>query len=489
MATNESKSLLQLCKDKEWDYIMENLTEKISEWNTDEIDTKGNNPLHTICNAGQVEIIKKIHEKNVVYTKTRNFEGNTLLLNACSSGNLELVKWCLANGSSLDEKDDAGRTCVVHASVAKDKDVIEYLLEQGCSLKETGSNGRGCMYYAAICHLDVLKFLIEKGCSVKTVDNYGHTPLLLACSRGKLENVAFLLENGSSLDEKADSGDSAITCAAASGNLSLVKFLLEKGCSVHTTNYEGETILQLAISTKNLELVKYLVEEKGMDMNQNTDAGFSAAYYALCDSNVEIVRWMFENGADANGCVRNKSYLQYSVMLFPLEYTKILMMHGADASRKTADGKNIVHLACTCANYPCVEWLINNGHSFTENDYDGENCFFAAIAADKPDSLKTLKFLFERLTYEKSSNEAKQIINTFLTMEFGGIDLVGMAALGNLEILKYLVQEHDASLTSTYPNGQNILDLANSKGNYPVVNWLEENGFDSEDDSDSDDYY
>ena len=475
---NEGKTLLQLCNDKEWDYIKENVTAKITEWDIDEFDEKGNTPLHKICDEGLLEVIKKIHEKKFVYVKERNFEGETLLLSACSSGNVELIKWCLANGSSLDEQDFKNYTCTMYAAVSKDKNAVEYLAEQGCSLTASGNNGESCISFAAQSGcIETLKFLIEKGCSVKTLDSKGSTPFLLACGAGKLENVKFLLENGSSLDETSEGGESAIANALLGGNLPLVKFLIEQGVSLQTPKNGGFSLLHLAVTSRKLDVVKFLVVEKGMDMNDNS-AGLAAAFYALCCGNAEIIRWMFENGADANGEQEGLSYLQYSVMQCSLECVKILMMNGADRKIKTEDGKNLTHLACTAGKYPCVEWLIRNDVcSFTENNSEGENCFFAAISSDsKSDSVKMLKFLFQRLTHKKSSKEATKLIKTYLKMKCSeDIDLVGTAAIfENLEALKYLVKEHGASLTARYPNGKTLLHLAVYKGCLPIVKWLVE---------------
>ena len=94
--------------------------------------------------------------------------GATPLLLACQEGHLEIVQALLAAGANLRARTLRGHAALHYAS----------------------KNG----------HLGVVKVLLDAaGIEIDAVDNFGNTPLLLACSTGKLEVVRELLKQGAGL--------------------------------------------------------------------------------------------------------------------------------------------------------------------------------------------------------------------------------------------------------------------------------------------------
>lgn len=88
--------------------------------------------------------------------------------------------------------------------------------------------------------------------------------------------------------------------AASLGDLSEVKTLLQSGVPVNSKDARGQTALYYAIQSKNVELVRYLVQQ-GADINakSSTDAPLTLAMdRALGDPQVALE--LINDGADVN---------------------------------------------------------------------------------------------------------------------------------------------------------------------------------------------
>ena len=102
-------------------------------------------------------------------------------------------------------------------------------------------------------------------------------------------------------------GQSGVTVAAGKGFQRLVKYLLEKGANVNQQDESGYTALMDAAYNNYVEVVKVLLEH-GADVNMKTKEGYSAHHYASLDGNVatltlleEVVDFNIHDDADANG--------------------------------------------------------------------------------------------------------------------------------------------------------------------------------------------
>ena len=75
--------------------------------------------------------------------------------------------------------------------------------------------------------------LIDQGADLHAKDNYGCTPLHLACVNGHAEVVKALLEKGADVHAKDSHGMTPLHYACMNGHAEVVKALLEKGADVH----------------------------------------------------------------------------------------------------------------------------------------------------------------------------------------------------------------------------------------------------------------
>jgi hypothetical protein len=131
----------------------------------------------------------------------------------------------------------------------------------------------------------------NKNC-VTEINEYGFSPLILACYKGNTEVAKFLIEKKANLDYVSDEG-TALMAAVVKGNPKLTKLLLEKGANPNLTNHNGTTSLMYAVKFKNIEIIKLLLEYKA-NKSLIDKEGNSAFEYAIQTTNEEIINLLKE---------------------------------------------------------------------------------------------------------------------------------------------------------------------------------------------------
>src|SRR5215472_11423934 len=80
---------------------------------------------------------------------------------------------------------------------------------------------------------DAAEMLLAAGAKVNTADEYGETPLTLACGVGNAVLVRRLIEAGAEVNAARWDGTTALMIAANSGNAEAVRLLIERGAKVN----------------------------------------------------------------------------------------------------------------------------------------------------------------------------------------------------------------------------------------------------------------
>ena len=126
----------------------------------------------------------------------------------------------------------------------------------------------------------------NKNC-INEINEYGFSPLILACYKGNTEVAKFLIEKKSNLNYVSDEG-TALMAAVVRGKNELAKSLLENDANPNLTNIGGTTALMYAAQFKNVELVKLLLQHKADKTIVNKEQK-TAFEYAVFSNNDEII--------------------------------------------------------------------------------------------------------------------------------------------------------------------------------------------------------
>jgi len=165
--------------------------------------------------------------------------------------------------------------------------------------------------------LEGIKIAVENGEDINALNEFDQkqqTPLIRAISyRSRdpvyVEIAKYLIEQGAELNYQDSDGFTALHYAAKEGLLEVVKLLVEKGADLEvypdeTKFYKGETPLVSACSysntdDKNIEVVKYLVEN-GASMDKNDLSFQSLLTTCIYSKAPKTAQYLLEKGADPN---------------------------------------------------------------------------------------------------------------------------------------------------------------------------------------------
>ena len=123
--------------------------------------------------------------------------------------------------------------------------------------------------------------------ALNTTNEYGFSPLILACYKSNDAIATYLVSKKVNLDYKCQEG-TALMAATVKGNAKLVELLLTNGANQNLTNLDGITALMYAAQFKNETIVKMLLkfnaDKKSIDVNRK-----SAFEYAVFTNNEIII--------------------------------------------------------------------------------------------------------------------------------------------------------------------------------------------------------
>jgi ankyrin repeat protein len=109
-------------------------------------------------------------------------------------------------------------------------------------------------------HLPTLKILLEKGCHCNLRDNWGYSPLMLACKQGHVELSIYLLDLLPDLTSRANNGDTILHCIAQGGSIPLARaFLFKSPGSVNKRNENDETPCDVSEEYQQRLLLDYFI--------------------------------------------------------------------------------------------------------------------------------------------------------------------------------------------------------------------------------------
>ena len=135
---------------------------------------------------------------------------------------------------------------------------------------------------------DIEQLYSENKNCINEINEYGFSPLILACYKGNSEVAKFLIEKKSNLDYVSDEG-TALMASVVRGKNELAKTLLENGANPNLTNLQGTTALMYAAQFKNVELVKLLLQYKADKTVVNKDQKTAFEFAVFSSNNEEII--------------------------------------------------------------------------------------------------------------------------------------------------------------------------------------------------------
>jgi len=190
------------------------------------------------------------------------------------------------------------------------------------------------------------------------------------------------------------------------GQLDIIKYLMSKGAFI------GQIDIENIILKGYLHIIKYLLEQ---NYNFSRHAREEMLILASRFGNLEIVKYLFEQGIET---YKNMALIASSSNGY-LEITKFLVEKGAEISY---DNEQPLCCAIYSHHKKITEYLINNGAKITKD---------AIRIAFRQNDFEIIKLVIRKINDINSED---------------GMALNTSAELGNIRMVKYLVEKCDADL-------------------------------------------
>ncbi|XVF88159.1 hypothetical protein PTKIN_Ptkin19aG0027900 [Pterospermum kingtungense] len=159
------------------------------------------------------------------------------------------------------------------AAARGDDLMLEQLLKRGSDPNEQDNNGRTALHIAASNGSEhCVTVLLEYGVNPNIRDPEGSVPLWEAIM-GKHESVIKLLVNNGAMLSYGDVGQFAC-CAVEQNNLDLLKDIVKYGGDIRQPKSNGTTAIHAAICEGNIEMVRFLLGQ-GVDVDSKDAHGWT----------------------------------------------------------------------------------------------------------------------------------------------------------------------------------------------------------------------
>ena len=195
------------------------------------------------------------------------------LLVACSERNLDVARLLLDRGANIEVKSPFHHQGALHL-ISKDDlvEIMKFLLDHGASVDiEDREKNTPLVLAVKRGQCELIKTLLDHGANIERSGHLGFTPLITAVLSLKYSVVNLLLDRGANIDTIGEVEDltSALHicayCGATYGFMPIATLLLDRGANANLSNAAGLTPLIMALQRQRLEMSSLLLD-RGADI-------------------------------------------------------------------------------------------------------------------------------------------------------------------------------------------------------------------------------
>ena len=309
----------------------------------------------------------------------------------------------IKNKMSLNKCNQMNVTPIHLACINPNEKILQKIIDNGGELNFLDKLGRSPISYASVCKSSgPLKLLIENKCNINDRDNNGYTPLILACKRGRYENVKILLGKGVDPKQKVKGGKyNGIHFACmedSENNLKIIKLLIDKCPQIININGVGrKSPLHFAVLYNCPKIVELLVKS-GANINKKDTYWRTPLLLACKYGYSQIAEYLIKCGAKIDKCDNsNNSPLHYACAFGNLQCVKVLLENGADINYLNMWKYLPIEIALLKNHLGIVNYLINNNFFSVNTPFGNGNNFLLYYLTDIQEStLDKIKYIIEK---------------------------------------------------------------------------------------------
>ena len=158
----------------------------------------------------------------------KKYKSQIDIYEAASLGELDLVKYYIERGATLDKFAGDGFTALGLASFFGQEVVVDLLLKNGADPNLSANNDfkvAPIHSATAISNIAIVQKLITAGANINQKQQGGVTPLHSAAHNGSTAIFSLLLANGANPEAKLENGSSILTMAEEKGHSDIISIL------------------------------------------------------------------------------------------------------------------------------------------------------------------------------------------------------------------------------------------------------------------------
>lgn len=317
--------------------------------------------LYVACQAGNVDVVKKLLADRKVNPNFRSEDGVTPLGNAFIYAKSDVVALLLDARPVPSAEDTKLEIELFFTTENGETNIVAGLADLGLHCQDGGTSP--LLMQLSEAHLDVLSVLLDREDKVTwrelslevalfAASNFGHvdlvtkllrrnarihfasedgvTPLFVACLNGHDEVVRALLKKGAEAGWPKSSLVLPLRLAAEKGRTEDVALLIRHGADVNTpSEHDGDTPLTAALKNEHLDVIDLLLENNAV-MDWEHSLSSTAAFVAVESGHVRVLEEFLDHGGDVNSRDKNEvSLLQLACSSGQLGAVRVLLDRGA----------------------------------------------------------------------------------------------------------------------------------------------------------------
>ncbi|KAL7931627.1 ankyrin repeat-containing domain protein [Trichoderma chlorosporum] len=441
-------------------------------------------------------------------------DGKTPLQHAAQNGHAAIVHYLLSKAKADVDAKAGGESSspILLATEGGYQTVVQTLLDFGADIAGRPSKGQQstALHVAAERgHEGIVRLLVdhlavanpqpasgEQGSTteesvldINTRNEFGRSPLTLACIKGHTAVASVLLDRGADIKLVDNSGNTALYYATTPNSKSLSEVIIKRAAAALSDFADiGDVFLRSAkhgITDVARICIASAARVNGVPLKNFRDGDSQTALHlAAREGHDDIISLLWEAGAMLDEVDdRGQTPLTVAALAGKINIVKMLLEAGADPLRKNAEEETIVtqvaYKNCSSVYADIIDILIDSGVDPNSVDSSRHTALHRAVAADEADVVECLlrhgaRFVKDRQLWNplhyaalNSSNSGTKIAKILLEAgaepldpeEDGWIPLHFASSQGNVPMLELLWKAAPDSLDEATDDGRTVIHL------------------------------
>ncbi len=330
---------------------------------------------------GELELVKYFLEHGASVNSTDTYSRATPLVSALSKDRADIASYLLDNDADVKLADRTLSTPLHWAAHWGRRDLAERILDLGADINAANSEGRRPLHLAIRRgHVDLVKLLIARGADVNAVSGFDNAPIDLALEQASPDAATLLIDAGARLVDTPARANARMSTAAKKNWTVVIQALLDQSKNKpNLLKRLSNTAFDAAIGSGADTPVALA------DISDRSVAGFTRLFQAAMAGNEPMAKRALDDGLDPDEPMKPSGWtsLHAAVLGRDADIVAMLVQHGADSDAVDGLGRTPLHLAAMGAMRPDIKLLLEHGADPNATDFLGRSpLHYAAFAGD-----------------------------------------------------------------------------------------------------------